>query len=173
MPFHRVNRFVVVGGLMCAFADLFAIVSLFTPNWVVNDFLGNVKFGLTTLCQESIKGDEVCVTPNLPQSWKVTLVFVILGMLTLTLTSGLTVVSFWKPKAFEYGKWLAVVALMKLCFASIIFPIGFGSPEVGGTPFKLPPNNSLGSSYVCFILSMLFTLFGELCMRKGQGIGFH
>ena len=55
---------------------------------------------------------------------------------------------------------------MQLCLASILFPVGFGSPEVGGMAFKLPPNNSLGSSYVCFILAILFTLFGGLCMRK-------
>ncbi|CAB4022217.1 Hypothetical predicted protein [Paramuricea clavata] len=123
------------------------------------------------LCQESIKDEVLCARPNLPASWKATLVFVVLAILTLTLTCCLIVASFWKPKVFEYGKWVAVVALMQLCLASIIFPIGFGSPEVGGMPFKLPPNNSLGSSYVCFILAILFTLFGELCMRKGHSVG--
>jgi hypothetical protein len=43
MP-HRSNKFVMAGGLLCGFADLFAIVSLVTPNWVVNDFLGMLKY---------------------------------------------------------------------------------------------------------------------------------
>ena len=62
------------------------------------------------LCQESIKGEVVCARPNLPASWKATLVFVVLAILTLTLTCCLIVASFWKPKFFEYGKWVGVVA---------------------------------------------------------------
>ena len=165
MP-HRANKFVVAGGLMCAFADLLAIVSLVTPDWIVNNFFGFVRFGLTTLCQEPEEGEVLCVTPKLSQSWKATLVFLVFAVLTLTLVCGLIVASFWKPKAFEYAKWVTVVASMQLCLASMVFPIGFGSPEIGGMPFKLPPNNSLGSSYVCFILAIIFTLFGGLCMRK-------
>ena len=73
-------------------------------------FEGTVKFGLTTLCQESIDGGVTCISPNLPESWKATLGFVILAVLTLTLTCSLIVASFWKPKAFDYGKWVAVIA---------------------------------------------------------------
>ena len=40
----RVNKFAMAGGLMCGFADLFAIASLVTPNWVVNDFLGMFNY---------------------------------------------------------------------------------------------------------------------------------
>lgn len=67
-----------------------------------------------------------------------------------------------------------MLTAMQLLLASIIFPIGFGSPEVGGTPFKLPPNNSLGSSYVFFIVAIFFTLGGYVCLRKGHRFGvFH
>lgn len=62
------------------------------------------------LCQESIKGKALCVTPHLPQSWKVTLILVILAVLTLTLTCVLIIASLWKPKAFDYGKWVAILA---------------------------------------------------------------
>ena len=39
MP-RRVYKVAIVGGSMCALADVFAVVSLLTPSWVVNDFLG-------------------------------------------------------------------------------------------------------------------------------------
>ena len=69
-----------------------------------------MRYGLTRLCLESIEGEQTCVTPELPQSWKATLVFVVFAVLTLTLACGLIAASFWKPKAFEFGKWVAVVA---------------------------------------------------------------
>ncbi|XP_046855289.1 uncharacterized protein C16orf52 homolog A-like [Xenia sp. Carnegie-2017] len=161
MP-RRVYKVAIVGGSMCALADVFAVVSLLTPSWVVNDFLGHATFGLTKLCQKPMHGDKICVTPKLSDSWKATLVFLILGILSLTITCVLIFISLWKPRIFNYGKWVSVVAAMQLLLASIIFPIGFGSPEVGGTPFKLPPNNSLGSSYVFFIVAISL-LWAVMC----------
>lgn len=167
MP-RQVNKFVIAGGLMYGIANLFAISSLSTPNWVVTDFLGSVQFGLTSLCQQSLGQEVICVTPNLPKTWKATLMFIIFGVLTLTLTCFLLMLSLWKSRAMAYSKWIAVVSLMNLSLAAIIFPIGFGSPEVGGTAFKLPTNTSLGSSYVLFIFSIIFTFVGEICMRKAE-----
>lgn len=167
MP-NGVNKFAIAGGLMCGIANLFAIYSLATPNWVVTEFLGTVQFGLTSLCQQSLEQEVICVTPNLPSSWTACLVFIIFGILTLTLTCILLILSQWKPKATEYGKWIAVISLMNLSLAAVIFPVGFDSPEIGGMSFQLPTNTSLGSSYVSFIFSIAFTFLGEVCMRKGH-----
>ena len=46
MP-NGVNKFAIAGGLMCGIANLFAIYSLATPNWVVTEFLGELTIVLS------------------------------------------------------------------------------------------------------------------------------
>lgn len=72
--------------------------------------VGHATFGLTKLCQKPMHGDKICVTPKLSDSWKATLVFLILGILSLTITCVLIFISLWKPRIFNYGKWVSVVA---------------------------------------------------------------
>lgn len=37
------DKFVIVGGFLCFAADVFAIASLATPEWVVTDFAGKLS----------------------------------------------------------------------------------------------------------------------------------
>ena len=78
--------------------------------WCKPCLVGTVQFGLTSLCQQSLEQEVICVTPNLPLSWTACLVFIVFGVLTLTLTCILLILSQWKPKATEYGKWIAVIS---------------------------------------------------------------
>lgn len=57
-------------------------------------------------------------------------------------------------------------AVILLCMAALIFPIGFYINEVGGQPYKLPNNTVVGSSYVLFVLSIFFTIVGLLFAGK-------
>ena len=41
------------------------------------------------------------------------------------------------------------------CLAAILFPCGFGADEIGGEPYKLPPNASIGYSYFLFYTSLV------------------
>ena len=59
MP-NRVNKFAMVGGLLCGFANLLAIVSLVTPDWVTNDLYGEIFLPL--LCVLTILININCDT---------------------------------------------------------------------------------------------------------------
>ena len=76
--------------------------------------LGSVRLGLTVMCQKSEGQPEVCVTPDLPQEWLATLMFMILGVVALTLTCFLLLVSPWKPSIVDAAKWIVFIG-SKLC----------------------------------------------------------
>ena len=61
------------------------------------------------MCQKSEGQTEVCVTPELPQEWLATLIFMILGVVALTLTCCLLVVSPWKPSIVDTAKWIVFI----------------------------------------------------------------
>lgn len=90
---------------------------------------GSVRLGLTVMCQKSDGQPEVCITPELPQEWLATLVFTILGVIALTLTCCLLVLSPWKPTIVDAAKWIVFIGSksVNLCSVSLIWPI-FHSP---------------------------------------------
>ena len=55
-----------------------------------------------------------------------------------------------------------------MCYAlaSLIFPVGFAGEPVGGEPFKLPEDATVGFAYILFIVSLLCLLAGELIAMK-------
>jgi len=61
------------------------------------------------MCQKSDGQPEVCVTPELPQEWLATLMFMILGVVALTLTCFLLLVSPWKPSIVDAAKWIVFI----------------------------------------------------------------
>lgn len=58
------------------------------------------------------------------------------------------------------------LTVVLFCTAALVFPLGFYMAEVGGQPYKLPNNTVVGSSYVLFVLSILFTIVGLLFAGK-------
>jgi len=58
------------------------------------------------MCQKSDGQAEVCVTPELPQEWLATLLFMILGVIALTLTCIILVMAPWKPSIVDAAKWI-------------------------------------------------------------------
>lgn len=75
----------------------------------VLSLLGSVRLGLTVMCQKSDGQPEVCVTPDLPREWLATLMFMILGVVALTLTCFLLLVSPWKPSIVDAAKWIVFI----------------------------------------------------------------
>ena len=71
--------------------------------------IGSVRLGLTVMCQRSEGQSEVCITPELSQEWLATLMFMILGVVALTLTCILLVMSSWKPSIVDAAKWIVFV----------------------------------------------------------------
>ena len=83
------------------------VVRNFDPYFL--SLLGSVRLGLTVMCQKSDGQPEVCVTPELPQEWLATLMFMILGVVALTLTCFLLLVSPWKPSIVDAAKWIVFI----------------------------------------------------------------
>lgn len=115
--------------------------------------------------------DNPWTRPNLHPSpaspeWVTTLFFIIMGIISLTVTCGLLVASHWRREATKYARWIAFTGMILFCMAALIFPIGFYINEVGGQPYKLPNNTVVGSSYVLFVLSIFFTIVGLLFAGK-------
>ncbi|KAG9333664.1 hypothetical protein JZ751_010733, partial [Albula glossodonta] len=122
--------------------------------------------GLVRQCQTIHGRDRTCIPPRLPPEWVTTLFFIIMGIVSLTVTCGLLVASHWRREATKYARWIAFTGMILLCMAALIFPIGFYINEVGGQPYKLPNNTVVGSSYVLFVLSIFFTIVGLLFAGK-------
>ncbi|XP_048465690.1 uncharacterized protein C16orf52 homolog B [Rhincodon typus] len=122
--------------------------------------------GLVRQCQTIHGRERTCVPPRLPPEWVTTLFFIILGIISLTVTCGLLVASHWRRETTKYARWIAFAGMILFCMAALIFPIGFYINEVGGQPYKLPNNTQVGSSYVLFVLSIFFTIVGLLFAGK-------
>ncbi|XP_010621844.1 modulator of smoothened protein [Fukomys damarensis] len=128
--------------------------------------LGALTVGLVRQCQTIHGRDRTCIPPRLPPEWVTTLFFIIMGIISLTVTCGLLVASHWRREATKYARWIAFTGMILFCMAALIFPIGFYINEVGGQPYKLPNNTVVGSSYVLFVLSIFFTIVGLLFAGK-------
>uniref|UniRef100_A0A8B9MDD1 Modulator of smoothened n=1 Tax=Accipiter nisus TaxID=211598 RepID=A0A8B9MDD1_9AVES len=129
-------------------------------------FSGALTVGLVRQCQTIHGRDRTCIPPRLPPEWVTTLFFIIMGIISLTVTCGLLVASHWRREATKYARWIAFTGMILFCMAALIFPIGFYINEVGGQPYKLPNNTVVGSSYVLFVLSIFFTIVGLLFAGK-------
>uniref|UniRef100_A0A3P9LJQ9 Modulator of smoothened n=1 Tax=Oryzias latipes TaxID=8090 RepID=A0A3P9LJQ9_ORYLA len=157
----------VISGCLFLAADIFAIASVANPDWInTGDASGSLNVGLVQQCQTIHGRDRTCFPPQLPREWVTTLLFIVLGIISLTVTCGLLVMSHWHPEATRYARWIAFTGMVLFCMAALIFPIGFYVSEVGGQPYKLPNNTMVGSSYVLFIMSIFFTTVGLLFAGK-------
>ncbi|XP_070580087.1 uncharacterized protein C16orf52 homolog A-like isoform X2 [Ptychodera flava] len=158
------DKLTLISGCLFFAADIFAIASLANPEWIITDVA--VRIGLTWQCQTIHGREPVCTGPNLSAEWMTTLLFILLGIICLTVTWILLIVSHWKPIVLKYARWIAFTGMVLFCLAALIFPIGFYMDEIGGQPYKLPSNVQVGSSYVLFVMSIFFTIISELFAGK-------
>jgi small-conductance mechanosensitive channel len=160
------EKLIVISGILFFLADIFAVASLANPEWVISDDSSNFRIGLTSQCLTIFGRDPVCLATNLSPEWEATLVFIILGILCLTITCVLLAVSLKKSSVLDYARWVAFCAMIFFCIAALIFPVGFYMDEIGGEPYKLPTTVKVGSSYVMFILAIFLTIISELFAGK-------
>ncbi|KAG2455289.1 MOSMO protein, partial [Polypterus senegalus] len=73
-----------------------------------SDFFGcALTVGLVRQCQTIHGRDRTCIPPRLPPEWVTTLFFIIMGIISLTVTCGLLVASHWRREATKYARWIA------------------------------------------------------------------
>ncbi|XP_037399783.1 modulator of smoothened protein isoform X2 [Pygocentrus nattereri] len=127
---------------------------------------GALMMGLVRQCQTIHGREKICMPPQLPPEWASTLFFIIMGIISLSITCALLVLSRWHQETTKYARWIAFTGMVFFCMAALIFPTGFYINEVGGQPYKLPNNTVVGSSYVLFVLAIFFTIVGLLFAGK-------
>ncbi|KTF85072.1 hypothetical protein cypCar_00021702 [Cyprinus carpio] len=163
----KMDKLTIISGCLFLAADIFAIASIASPDWInTGGQEGALTVGLVKQCQTIHGRNRVCISPSLPPEWITTLFFIILGIISLSITCGLLVISQWWREATKYARWIAFMGMVLFCMAALIFPVGFYINQVGGQPYKLPNNTVVGSSYVLFVLSIFFTIVGLLFAGK-------
>lgn len=91
-------------------------------------FVGRTYIGLLQSCLEIYSGQqsEMCFTP-VPQrtEWLLTFACIILGILSVTSTIGLLILSHWKYRVMKHARWLGFVA--SKYFSVVSFKTWFNS----------------------------------------------
>ncbi|XP_019368149.1 PREDICTED: uncharacterized protein C16orf52 homolog [Gavialis gangeticus] len=96
-------------------------------------FSGALTVGLVRQCQTIHGRDRTCIPPRLPPEWVTTLFFIIMGIISLTVTCGLLVASHWRREATKYARWIAFTGtkhVLKIC-KSIVWKNRRGQLHLG------------------------------------------
>ncbi|KAF4800902.1 hypothetical protein TURU_040158 [Turdus rufiventris] len=102
------DKLTIISGCLFLAADIFAIASLANPDWInTGESAGALTVGLVRQCQTIHGRDRTCIPPRLPPEWVTTLFFIIMGIISLTVTCGLLVASHWRREATKYARWIA------------------------------------------------------------------
>ncbi|XP_051969092.1 modulator of smoothened protein isoform X2 [Xyrauchen texanus] len=160
------DKLTIISGCLFLAADIFAIASVANPDWINTGAQEALTIGLVKQCLTIYGRKRVCISPSLPPEWITALFFIIMGIISLSITCGLLVISHWRREAMKYARWIAFTGMVLFCMAALTFPVGFHIDQVGGQPYKLPNNTVVGSSYVLFVLSIFFTIVGLLFACK-------
>ncbi|XP_037669484.1 modulator of smoothened protein isoform X2 [Choloepus didactylus] len=136
------DKLTIISGCLFLAADIFAIASIANPDWInTGESAGALTVGLVRQCQTIHGRDRTCIPPRLPPEWVTTLFFIIMGIISLTVTCGLLVASHWRREATKYARWIAftgtvhlisdlyrqeicTVEKMKLCLLSLYLGLG-------------------------------------------------
>ncbi|XP_030840620.1 uncharacterized protein C16orf52 homolog A-like isoform X2 [Strongylocentrotus purpuratus] len=160
------DKIMIATGFLFFAADVFALTSVFNPVWVVSHGSGAMTMGLISQCLTIFGRDTVCIPPNLCPAWQMTLLFIVCAIICLTITCIMFVYSHRRITMLDHARWFSFAAIILLCLAAIIFPIGFYVDEIGGEPYKLPSTVTVGSSYVIFLISIVLMVISELLAGK-------
>ncbi|CAH1794553.1 unnamed protein product [Owenia fusiformis] len=140
------DKFILVSSGLFFMADVFAITSLLLPDWIHTGEAGHMRLGLTRYCAIIGKRPEICISGQVTPVWTITFVIIIAAILCLTSTCFLTLVAAWERHVIKYARFMAFGAVVLLCLAALVFPIGFSTDEIGGRPYHLPTPVQPGSN---------------------------
>ena len=128
--------------------------------------------------------EEKCFFPHhIRQVWIVSFVLSIGAVLLLVLSMSLLIASHYVERpTVEYGRLTGFVAsecffpspsrrrpafsVIFLCLSTVLFPMGFDSEIIGGSPFQLPADYRIGSSYIAFVGATWLTVLSALVTGK-------
>jgi len=170
-----VDNQTIVASILLIVSVSMAAWAMGTPTWVVNNFSGKTRFGLSKLCiifEGEKPDDEQCEDFQPPPLWSLTLIFIAVGIILMILAVLMLVMSLWRRNSEKAARLSSFFGIMFFVLAAIAFPFGFDVPEIGGSPYRLPANTRVGYSYFLFCSSILVsTVAVMLCnsevIRRG------
>ncbi|XP_014608121.1 uncharacterized protein C16orf52 homolog A isoform X2 [Polistes fuscatus] len=154
------DKLTIISGALFLAADMFAIVSLGMPDWIITDVGGDTRLGLMLSCMTLYNRPQVCYTPDLKPEWLLALIFILVGCILITTTIILLISSHWDRNVIPYARWVGFTA------TAVLFPMGFYIDEIGGQPYQLPNSHQVGISYILFVLALWITVISELFAGK-------
>lgn len=131
------DKLTLISGTLFTAADVFAIVSLAMPDWIITDIGGNIfhfyyyspKYNFNVLFHisiNSISGDtrlglmwscitlydrpQVCFTPDLQPEWLLALICIFIGCICITTTVILLASSHFDRNVIPYARWVGFAA---------------------------------------------------------------
>ncbi|XP_065898417.1 uncharacterized protein C16orf52 homolog A-like [Dysidea avara] len=163
------DRWLLIAASFFITAEVFTVVALVSPNWITSsDDSGSCMLGLVMTCKGSGNYLECHRETSLSLYWTTCLILIIVGMVGILVTFCVLITALWKRRT-EVGsivKWISFFSTISFCFAALVFPIGFVDDEIGGDPYYLPGRQRIGYAYICFVLSILFSVLGHVFINK-------
>lgn len=150
-------------------ADVLAITSISLPKWLTGSDTSSISIGLLSSCLTVPGRPTYCYTPETIQpEWILTFLFILIGILGLTIAAGACVVSFFRNplEAMSIARFGGLLAIIFFNMAQILFASAFAQDQIGGLAFQLPQNFYTGASYGLFFVSHWMTVASELCAAK-------
>lgn len=154
--------------------------------------VGETSLGLIEVCissSSSSSNDQNCFVPqHVRFVWVLSFGLAVGALALLTLTVFLFIAShFIQTSTIEYGRLTGFAAsksrhsrarrrprfalVIFLCLSTVLFPMGFDSEVIGGSPFQLPADYRIGSSYLAFVAATWLTVVsaiiaGKMCLPR-------
>ncbi|KAH9498383.1 hypothetical protein Btru_008138 [Bulinus truncatus] len=161
------DKLSIISGALFFAADIFAVVSLAMPHWIVSEIGGDTNIGLLKTCLTIYGRPPICFMPSpVRGEWLLTFICIVLGIICISITIVLLALSYWEYRVMKFARWLGFVAMILFCLAAVIFPIGFDMDQIGGEAYQLPNNYRVGISYIFFVLALWITVVSQLFASK-------
>ncbi|CAF1190560.1 unnamed protein product [Adineta ricciae] len=167
------DRLVVLSTTLFTVAALLVLVSISRPRWILSINQGETSLGLIEMCITYSSNEQKCFVPqHIRFVWVLSFGLAVGALCLLTMTIFLFLAShFLRNSIIEYGRLTGFAAMIFLCFSTVLFPMGFDSEIIGGSPFQLPTDYRIGSSYIAFVGATWLTVVsaivaGKMCLPR-------
>ena len=140
---------------------IFFIISIILQNWIVSNVAGRQNIGLIQTCT-SVLESEYCYHHR-EGIWFITFLLIAVGTLVMDVGIVFIIVTHFKRITGmpRIGVW-GLCSLLLYSIGTLLFPLGFGMPAIGGQPFKLPTSHETGISFLLFITGFWLNAIGEI-----------
>ncbi|CAF3335015.1 unnamed protein product [Rotaria socialis] len=166
-----VDRRVLFSTILFCIADLLVLISISRPRWLLSINQGETSIGLIEMCimtSPANPNNQKCfISHQFRLVWSISFGLALAAFALLSVTIVLLVTSqYTQTPIAQYGRLAGFIAMIFLCLSSILFPMGFDSELIGGSPFQLPSDYRIGSSYILFVGATWLTVISTLTTGK-------